>query len=216
VKESTLRGSRMASYFFSTTGLSLALAGPPLVALLCRHLRRPPLVTMLVGQSGMIALAVTVLAIARLGEATAWSSLGLRRPRLASIAAGTVYFIGGGREGRPKIEARDDDGKLRRDATGDPILVLARDDDGKALPGRGFQWSRRDLKPDERAQLVATFRAVADRLSAELVADVLAAATSNRQFDTVAHAYVEDARRELADREALVASIAKARQRNQY
>jgi membrane protease YdiL (CAAX protease family) len=81
---------RRAHQLFATVGLSLAIGGPPLLAFVCRQRGAARIVTIVVGSLGMIALAAAVVAIARFGEGTSWSSLGVRRPTFATVAGGLL------------------------------------------------------------------------------------------------------------------------------
>ncbi len=77
-------------------GLCLALGGPPAVALACQDLRTPPVVTLLVGQAGLIALAAAVLYPGRPRQDVPWAALGVRVPGpgtiLGALALAAVYM----------------------------------------------------------------------------------------------------------------------------
>jgi hypothetical protein len=117
-----------------------------------------------------------------------------------ALGAKVVTFIGGGREGRPMKQARD--GRM----------VLLRDEEGKTLPGRGFDWSARDLTLDERAAMVRMARAAAERERVALMRDLLMSAPEN-QFEDLCAAFEQDA---LADYSNRVEGIAAIRQKRYY
>ncbi|MCU1276961.1 MAG: hypothetical protein JWM53_507 [bacterium] len=131
---------------------------------------------------------------------------GARGDDTHSLQAKTVTFIGGGREGKPKEQARDATGNLKYDAAGNPVMVLLRDDHGKPIAGRGFDWATRDLTFDERLGMVRMARALANRLSLELIRDVLMSAGGD-QFEQLCDEFQQEAATEYDEREQLIESI---------
>jgi hypothetical protein len=119
-------------------------------------------------------------------------------------------YVGGGRSGRPKVEARDDDGNVIYKRDGKPLMVLKKGEDGKPEKGRGMEWSRRDLDPIERGKMVSVLRAVANRESDELMRDVLMSAHDD-DFEELAGAYEQELLEEIAARQQLINSIKKKR-----
>src|SRR5688572_3550002 len=72
--------------------LAMALAGPLLIALGCAQLDASPVAVNLVGQAGLVLLAVGTLAIAW-REGLGWDALGLRRPDVVTLVGGVALAL---------------------------------------------------------------------------------------------------------------------------
>ena len=70
----------------------MALAGPLLIALGCAQLDASPVAVNLIGQAGLVLLAVGTLAIAR-RERLGWDALGLRRPDVITLVGGVALAL---------------------------------------------------------------------------------------------------------------------------
>src|SRR5258708_13338152 len=66
-----------------------------MLAVVCRQLGSGSPPTVVVGQAGMLALPVAVLAIARRREGTPWAALGLRRPDIVTVVGGLALAANG-------------------------------------------------------------------------------------------------------------------------
>ncbi len=135
---------------------------------------------------------------------------GARGDDTHALLAKVVTFVGGGREGRPKVQALDDRGRPRFDVLGQPVMVLARDLTGKPVAGRGFEWSERDLTLEERDALVKTVRAVAIRIGAQLIVDVLMNAAGD-DFHNFAEHFKQEAVNDATSIVELVDEVIAAR-----